>query len=55
MLLSIRTRLAGCTLGIFHLAIEEERKVVTPPVWWVDNEQAVSIAEDMGRQSSTTY
>ena len=31
----------------FHLAIEDERKVVAPPVWWVDNEQAVSIAEDM--------
>ena len=31
----------------FHLAIEDERKVVAPPVWWVDEEQPSSIAEDM--------
>ena len=31
----------------FHLAIEDERKVVAPPVWWVDEEQPSSIGEDM--------
>jgi len=31
----------------FHLAIEDGRKVVAPPVWRVGDEQAVSIAEDM--------
>ena len=31
----------------FHLATEDGRKVVAPSIWWVDDEEPVSIAEDM--------